>query len=487
MRIAPRGLALTALSAGLFGCSLDSLQVPGPSTTTSVPTTTSSDPPLPGPAEWNRAVTPPTDATADAARASCKYTAGALTAETQGQSRPDGKEIPVEHVLVMMMENRSFDHYFQKLPEYGQPEVEVAPSDFSNPDKDGKAVPIFHDKSYCFVDTNHGWAGSHQEYDDGKMDGFWAANDQSHELPVHGTLDMLSGTRALGYYDESDLPFYYWLASEYAIADHYHASLLGPTFPNRMYLYAASSFGYTYNSIADAPNTLVDYLEERQVDWKIYATGTPGMGIFLKTHLKYAPDHLKSIDDYFADAAAGTLPQFAFVDPNIGREGPLNDDEHPPNIAQIGQKLVARVIDSLMKSPEWRRSALFLTYDEHGGLFDHVIPPPACPPDDIAPKQKNGQPAEGAFDRLGIRVPMMLVSPYAKKHFVSHRVYDHTSIVRFVEAKFVLPALSNRDANAEAPWEMFDFDEIPHAQPISVTIPEIDPSRVDACKAIFVP
>jgi phospholipase C len=303
-------------------------------------------------------------------------------------------------------------------------------------------------------------------------------------VPVNGTLDMISGTRALGYYDETDLPFYYWLANEFSIADHYHASLMGPTFPNRMFLYAATSFGNTYNAIGEAETILVDYLEKRQIDWKIYATGTPGMGVFIAKHLEYAPDHLKTIDEFFADAEAGKLPQFAFIDPNIGREGPINDDEHPPSMSPLGQQIVARVLDGLTRSPNWKKSALFLTYDEHGGLYDHVPPPKACPPDDSPIKLEDGDPVAG-FDQLGIRVPMMVVSPYAKKHFVSHRVYDHTSIVRFVEARFVMPALSNRDANAEAPWEMFDFDNPPHEVPPAITVPEVDQAKIDACKNIF--
>lgn len=449
------------------------------------PTETTPEPPLPGPEEWNRTVTPPDDAEAAQKREACEYKAGMLPAETQGKSKPNGKDIPVEHVLVMMMENRSFDHYFQKLPEYGQPDVEVAPADFSNPGVDGEPVSIFHDTSYCFVDTNHGWGGVHQQVNGGKMDGFFVTSDGNHEVPVNGTLEMLSGARALGYYDQTDLPFYYWLASEFSIADHYHSSVLGPTFPNRMYLYAATSFGYTYNSIAEADKTIVDYLEQREIDWKIYATGTPGFGIFVATHLKYAQEHLFSIDDYFADAAAGTLPQFAFIDPNIGREGPDTDDEHPPAMAQIGEQLVATVVDALTKSPNWKSSALFLTYDEHGGLYDHVVPPKACAPDDSPLKVEAGEPADVGFDQLGVRVPMMVISPYAKKHFVSHHTYDHTSIVRFIEAKFVMPALTNRDANAEAPFEMFDFDDPPHLTPPAITIPEVDAAKVEACKAIF--
>lgn len=447
-------------------------------------TTPATPMPLPGPPEWNRDVTPPTDEEASTGREACSYTAGALPAETQGESHPSGNEIPVDHIIVMMMENRSFDHYFQKLPEYGQPDVEVAPPDFTNPDVNGDPVAPFHDTQHCFVDTNHEWAGSHQQAGDGAMDGFVRSNDGWHEAPAHGTLDMLSGKRAMGYYDQTDLPFYYWLASEFSIADHYHASLLGPTFPNRMFLYAATSMGLTYNTLIDPEKTLFDYLEERKVDWKVYATGTPGFAMFVQKLIAFQELHLRSIDDYYADAAAGTLPAVAFIDPAIGREGPAQDDEHPPSVSALGQNLSAKVIDALTKSPNWSRSALFLTYDEHGGLYDHVVPPKACPPDDIAPVLKPGDP-DANFDQLGIRVPMMVVSPFAKKHFVGHRTYDHTSIVRFIEARHVIPALTNRDANAEAPWEMFDFKNPPHASPPAVTIPVVDQAMVNACVAIY--
>lgn len=441
--------------------------------------------PLPGPSEWNRKVTPPADDEAQAARSSCDYHAGDLPAETQGKSRPMGAKIPVDHILVMMMENRSFDHYFQKLPEYGQPDVEVAPDSYANPDPNGVMVKPFHDTTYCFVDTNHGWAGTHQQYNDGKMNGFFVSNEGEHELPAHGDLEMLSGKRALGYYDETDLPFYYWLASTFSIADHYHASVPGPTYPNRMFLYAATSFGYTSNSFPSADKLLVDYLEERKIDWKVYSDGTPGMAVFVDKYFGYK-EHFLKLEDYFADAEAGTLPSFAFIDPGLGISAYDKNDEHPPAMAPIGQKLAATVIDALTKSPNWSRSALFFTYDEHGGLYDHVPPPSACPPDDIAPKLAADDPV-GGFDRLGIRVPMMVISPYAKKHFVAHRTYDHTSIVRFVESRFVLPALTNRDANAEAPWEMFDFDDPPFATPPAITIPEVDPDKVAACRAIFKP
>jgi phospholipase C len=493
------------------------------------------------PPAWDRPVTAPADAEAADKRLACAYKAGSLPAETQGKSHPSGAAIPVDHIVVLMQENRSFDHYFQKLPAYGQPDVEVAPADYTNPGVDGMPVAPFHDGAYCFVDTNHEWSGSHQQYHDGKMDGFLLSNEQHGTAPPHPLADSKSGVRALSYYDESDIPFYYWLASEFALADHYHCSLLGPTWPNRMYMYAAGSRGATDNGLVefadrrgvckkdadcggaagscvfggckgscavdldcglDAPpgtcdvasggicapigRTIFDYLEARHLDWKVYSSGTPGFAIVLSTWLKFHDTHQFTIDDYYSDAKTGTLPAVAFVDAHIGQEAYNQDDEHPPATPQGGQRFVAQVIDALTRSPNWSSSALFLTYDEHGGLWDHVPPPPACPPDARVPTLHPGDPP-GGFDRYGVRVPMMVVSPFARKHFVAHRVYDHTSLLRFIEARFLLPAITDRDANAEAPWEMFDFEGAPHATPPVITIPEIDQSKLDACAKVWVP
>lgn len=490
------------------------------------------------PASWDRAVTKPTDADAKAARESCTYKAGALAGETQGASRPNGKDIPVDHILIVMMENRSFDHYFANLPAYGQPDATVFPATYTNKDTMGMDVAPFHGTDYCFVDTDHGWNGTHEAYNDGKMDGFFLVNEGHGGIPPHPKPDSMSGKRALAYYDETDIPFYYWLASEFSIADHYFCSILGPTWPNREYLYGASSRGAITNTLvsfddvvgycaSDTPcangaecvnnrckgsctkdedcgfeppkgacdvaqggvctgigRTIFDYLELRNIDWKVYASGTPGFALTFDAWSRYRDEHQKTIEEYHQDAAAGKLPQVAFIDPAIGAEGIAQDDEHPPSDMQFGQAFNARVIDSLVKSPNWARSALFLTYDEHGGLFDHMPPPKACPPGD---KPANVQPGDvqAEFDRYGVRVPMMLVSPYAKKHHVSHEVYDHTSITRFVEARFDLPAITGRDANAQIPWDMFDFDAKPHLTPPAITIPTVDQAKLDACKAVF--
>jgi phospholipase C len=443
---------------------------------------------LPGPEAWNREVVPPSDAEASAARTACSYGRGALPAETQGASYPMGSDIPIDHVFVVMMENRSFDHYFQKLPEYGQPEADVAPAGFSNRDSDGNEVPIFQQQAYCFVDTDHGWNAVHEQIASGQIDrmgGFVTSNEGSHEMPAMGNLEMFSGRRAMGYYDASDIPFYYWLANEFALGDRYFSSLPGPTFPNRMYLLGASSYGLVRNSLPGDYDIIVDYLEEREVDWKVYASGSASIGMYI-SKVKYLADHVVRIDQFFEDAKSGNLPQFAFIDPKVGlATGEWdNNDEHPPALAQIGQHFVATLVEALTKSPAWPRSAMFLSYDEHGGLYDHVEPPSACPPDDLAPQLEAGD-VDAAFDQLGPRVPFIVVSPYAKKHYVSHEIYDHTSITRFIGARFTVPAITARDANALAPFDMFDFDHPPHLDPPAIQLPNIPTSQDAVCSEIF--
>jgi phospholipase C len=143
---------------------------------------------------------------------------------------------------------------------------------------------------------------------------------------------------------------------------------------------------------------------------------------------------------------------------------------------QVGQKFVADVIDALFQSPNWPSSALFLEYDEHGGYYDHVPPPSAVPPDDIQPMLESGDP-DAKFDQLGIRVPFAVISPFARKHFVSHTVYDHTSLLAFIETRFGLPSLTARDAAATAPLEMFDFVNPPFVTPPTLAPAVVDESR----------
>jgi phospholipase C len=441
------------------------------------------------PGWWNQKVTPPSDADAAAGRIACKFKKNALPAATQGKSFPMGDQIPVDTIVIMMLENRSFDHYFQAAPSAGI-DVEVAPSDFANPDPDGVSVPMFRDTTMCFVDPDHGWSAVHAQIDGGKMDGFVTSNDATHETPIPGIpLAMMKGDRAMGYYTEDDIPFTYWLAKHFAIGDHYHASVPGPTWPNRMYLYAASSFGRTDNTFPENVDaTLMDYLTTRGVEWKIYRSETPCYGIFPDRIIEAIGQHrVVDLSEFEADAKKGTLPPVVFVDAGFSIDDAnsyTQEDEHPPGLMQFGQRSTAGIVNTLMASPQWKRSAMFITYDEHGGLFDHVVPPKACPPDDRP--AENAAPGEG-FDQLGIRVPFIVVSPWAKNGFVGHHVYDHTSIVRFVESRFTLPALSGRDANAEAPWEMFDFTSAPNESPPAAPVPTVDAKKKSACQKLWNP
>lgn len=455
----------------------------------------------PTPPEWDRAVTRPDDATAKDQRGACKFARGALPAETLGKGTPIDKDIPIKTIIVVMQENRSFDSYFGHLGKYaGRTDIESAPDTTTLPDKAGGAPSAAnayqHAPHPCFLDTNHEWAGSHVEYNGGKNDGFVEANQGYGETKLASPRpELFSGARSLFWYDERDLPFYYELAKTFGVADHYHCSLLGPTWPNRMYLYSATSFGKTSNVFPDLTSypfpgndaTIFDELEKRHVDWNIYNANAPGAGVVVGTSIltRWGRNPLHTIAEFMDDAAAGRLPSVVFVDPYLGAEGVDRSDEHPPADIQVGQKFVSDIVHALFKSPQWKTSALFLTYDENGGVYDHVAPPTACAPDATPPKLESGDTTAGGFDRLGFRVPLVVVSPYAKKGYVSHVQLDHTSITRFIQAKFKLPALSARDANAEPLFDLFDFSAAQFPDPPPIAEPTVDQAQLDYCKATF--
>ena len=386
----------------------------------------------------------------------------------------------VQHIVVLMQENRSEDHYFGQLSAQGQPAATPEPANASNPNPtnpSGPPITAFHKTNYCEVaDLNHSWNGTHQEWDNGAMDGFTAANVVSADP---------TGSRTMGYYDKRDLPFYYDMYSKFAIGDHYFASALTQTFPNRFFLLAGTSFGHIRNDLAPpdgfTQRTIFNLLDEASppISWKIYYSSVPFAYEFSYVRNQH-PDHAVPISQYYADAAAGTLPQVAFVDPIFLGPTNVENDEHPSSNIQVGQKFVSDVTHALFTSPNWASSALFLTYDEHGGFYDHVAPPAAPVPDGIAPMLQAGD-TPGAFDRYGIRVPVAVISPFAKSHFVSHTVNDHTSILHFIETRFHLPALTNRDGSANPMLEFFDFKGAPFKTPPTLAQAVIDPAQFAAC------
>ena len=421
----------------------------------------------------------PTDADAESARAACSFEAGALPQDTLGASDLIGSDIPIDHIIVIMMENRSFDHYFSNLPAYGQEDVAVASPTETNVDQAGEPLQRFHDDLYCVHDPAHGWGAAWRQYNGGKMDGFVVTSAGA------------AATAAMGYLDETDLPFYYELANTMAISDHYFASILAPTWPNRQYLYGASSHGITDNAFPGSVPNIFTTLSENDIDYMVYrsniATPTMYTGDWF-TQVKGCatgedPCHLGSIEDSLEAIQTGTLPAVSFIEPEFVTDF-MRTSEHPPGNVQLGQHFVWEIVNALTKSPAWGRTALFLTYDENGGFYDHMPPPPACAPGDKGP-ERPADAAIGKFDRLGFRVPLMVVSPYAKKHYVSHEVYDHTSILRFIQARHGLPAFSARDANAGAMMDLFDFLNPPFATPPSFAEPTVDPEKMAQCELDF--
>ncbi len=355
----------------------------------------------------------------------------------------------IEHVVVLMMENHSYDNKLGMLGRRGADGFTLGangkPTE-TNPYPGGAKVQhAFRMPTTCQPSgPSQTWEASHTSYAGGRNDGFVAA----------------SGAVSMGYWERADQPFYYSLASTFPVADRYFCSVLGQTFPNRRYLMAATSLGMVNDDqafdLATYPKhgTIFDQLNAHGISWRDYWSTTPSTLLWPYLFVKDPLNSLRlaTIDQFYTDAAHGSLPGFCIVEPDYG----TTSEEDPQNVA-AGEAFAAKVIDAVMTGPKWSSTALIWTYDEHGGYYDHVPPPVAIAPDDVAPQTFLGGPAYDGFRRYGFRVPCAVVSPWARPDYVSHQVFDHTSILKLVETKWNLPALTRRDANANNMLDMFDF------------------------------
>jgi phospholipase C len=391
------------------------------------------------------------------------------------QSVPAGTDLlpKIDHIVVVMLENRSFDHVLGMLGRGdGFPLGADGEPTTTNPNGSGERIRSFHLPSECrsYLVPNNSWDRQHEAYDGGRMDGFVTNGN---------------GPAAMGYYDGSDLPFTYGLANTFPISDRYFSSVMGPTFPNRRYLLAATSLGLIndYTTFYDIPSdiashppngTILDQLNAHGISWKNYFSIFPTTALY--SYLLTDPRNagkIVPIPEFFADAKAGTLPAFSIVDPNY-----LTNSEGEGQDIQFGDGFLASIVNAVLRGPKWSRTLLVWTYDESGGYFDHVAPPSAPAPDDVAP-QLGSTDVQDGFDRYGFRLPMGLVCPYAKPGYVSHEVADHASIVRLVETKWNLPALTERDANAHDLLDMVDFSASPaFLEPPSLPAPANALSRL---------
>lgn len=360
-------------------------------------------------------------------------------------SQPEGTDLMpgIKHIVVLMMENHSFDNYFGMLgrgdgltlgPD-GQPVNQ-------NPAQDGTPVRAYHlpttDQTSNKVAQS--WVASHRQLNGGKVDGFV----------------VTSGTPGMGYWTGAEIPFYYSLAQQFPVCDRYFGSVLAPTFPNRRFMLAGTAHGMVVTELPDVSEpppvagTIFDKLDALGISWREYTADRPQVLLF-PTQIVSRLDHITDIQQFLADAASGDLPAYSLITPHDHVS-----EENPQDIHQ-GEAFSAGIINALLKSPAWGSTILVFTYDEHGGYYDHVVPPAAFAPDDIPPNPNKTRGVPGGYDQLGFRVPAVIVSPYAKPNYVSHVVHDHTSILRLVETKWNLGALTYRDANASNLLDALDF------------------------------
>ena len=422
----------------------------------------------------------------------------------------------INHVIILLQENRSFDHYFGHLSDYWTangytPEpFDGEPADASNPGTTpGTTVSAFHLTTTCVENPSPSWNESHADWNHEDatsstplLDGF-VRSAASEKSPTTGLpyIDN-KGIRVMGYYTDRELPYYYFMASNFGTSDRWFAPVMTRTQPNRMYLYAATSHGHVYPLTPTTPllsdQTIFQLLQNNGISWKIYvhpdANGCSKPScLFAQSYLnqftyggtvlqKY-PQNYAPISQYLSDVQNGTLPQVAFIEPaseSLLDEHPADDDlqaQFIPNV-QTGSNYAASLINALMSSPSWKDSVFFLSFDEGGGFYDHVPPQPTVSPDGIAPSDLvTGSspdicaPGNGAggytcnFTLTGYRVPLIVISPFAKKHYVSHTVADYTALLKFIETRFNLPSLNARDAAQMDMTEFFDFANQPWATP----------------------
>ena len=419
----------------------------------------------------------------------------------------------INHIIFLAEENRGFDHYFGKLNDYRSAapfnlprEVNGLPDDCSSNNSDwtvpcsamnkspnASGVPTtpvyaFHLKTACIEGLSPDWIAGHWDFNASDptsntptMDGFVIS--AASAAMANGENDT-AGIRAMGFYTGDDLPYHYWLATQFATSDAWFNPTPSRTQPNRYYMMGGTSGGYAYPIAGNEPpiqsKTIFDLLQAAGVSWKIYtqiANGYTYADAFAGFANRYANTGNIVVDPTFsqfiADAQSGRLPAVAFLEKPDADEKPDTTNNIQTGVAETRQ-----LINAVMYGPSWKDSAFIFTFDEGGGLYDHVAPPTNVPsPDGIQPVDictsstdlrcafanlTHSVPpydAPGDFTRYGYRVPMIVISPFAKAHYVSHITTDYTSWLKFVEKRFNLKPLTARDgwSNTSDMSDFFDF------------------------------
>jgi len=438
----------------------------------------------------------------------------------------------INHIIILAQENRGFEHYFGAMRQYwaanGYPDVSFDGLPQFNPasglpplqgpiptnlgcdpaspppadctlNGNSPAVQSFHMISMCEENPSPSWNESHVDRNlndpvssTALLDGFvWTA---AHDARNQAFFDI-DGKRAMSYYDGTDLPYYYFMASNFGTSDSWFSPAMSRTQPNRMYMLAATSAGHAYPPAPGSPpltnKTIFDLLQAAGVSWKVYVTDlsranppVQNSALNFFTTAAQFPTNIVGVDEFLTDLNNGTLPSVSYIEPGYNSgldEHPGVDDNVPGANVQTGAKYVSSLINALMQSTSWKDSVFILTYDEFGGFYEHIGPqtgsvspsPDGIPPMDLL----QGPPPNGPdvcvtttgptcdFDYTGYRVPLIVISPFAKKHYVSHTTADYTAWLKLVETRFGLSSLTARDAAQMDMVEFFDFQNVPWLTP----------------------
>ena len=398
-------------------------------------------------------------------------------------ARPD---VPIDTLVVVMQEDRTFNNYFGTYPgANGWPDGYRVP-------RDPNDLSLGYVEPHKLTETRtvslpHSEKAMRAAYNAGAMDSFVAAAEE------FGADD---GALALGYYNYNEIPFYWQLADEFVLADRWFSSVMGPSFPNHLYLFSASRTSNTvdengdpvrYDSVPSVGmdiETIFDSLQDAGISWKVYIQGyrpdvtyqnaearaglhpqaaqliwVPLVGIPRFVHEPELNENLVPLSEYFEDAAKGELPAVSFITPS-------GLSEHPPGDLTLGHYFATDLLEALMLSEHWESSAYVLTWDEWGGFADHVEPP------------------QVDADGYGFRVPGLIVSPYAKQGFIDSTTYDHTSVLATIQDWWGLEPLASRDANANTFENAFDFTQSPRPPLVLSTEYNAPDPEIDAAEQV---
>ena len=526
--------------------------------------------------------------------------------------KPQGSVQEINHVVFMLQENHTFDNYFGMLNPYREANgwsvgddgntymvdgIDDKLATISNDTDAGQSIPLFKFTSTCIDDASSAWISSYGDANRWdfsttrkiKMDGFvhtmeGFTNNCISTGSCAGDYTDTVGYRAMGYYDEDFLNYYYYMAAQFAVSDRWFSPLASKSTPNRIATYTGGTTqglvydpGYNDHVGGVAAKPIFQELDKAGVSWKVYYTLTDGQcddpedcsggtSSYPATDLGYVyyddkyiyknptgavctaptqpssivgdtensfcidPNHVAPLSQYYTDVANGALPSFAFIEAGYG----LND-EHPGSFEPIflGQAQVAKVVNALMTSPSWNDSVFFFSYDEGGGPYDHVPPipghsndytdkslgtipdiasisvspdayGPCLPPGDTSAtpvpptnhcdlrlsdpgaKPTDVAAVDGFGAQIGFRVPNIVISPFTRRHYVSHIPMDHTAIIKFVENRFIGPNvnLTARDAVQPNLLDFFDFNNVPWATPPTPPVPYTDPHGTNSCNPV---